>query len=94
MKYRILCLLSYGAFRLEIPALVLKSEYLLQPLERTESFALRIQDGVKAKVSDDTCSRNFLHFSLFGISRHFRKCCWENYVVIVVVLLLFSFIYI
>lgn len=57
MKYRILCLLSYGAFRLEIPALVLKSEYLLQPLERTESFALRIQDGVKAKVSDDTCSR-------------------------------------
>lgn len=64
MKYRILCLLSYGAFRLEIPALVLKSEYLLQPLERTESFALRIQDGVKAQVSDDTCSRNLFTFFL------------------------------
>lgn len=82
MKYRILCLLSYGAFRLEIPALLLKSEYSLQLLERTKWFALRIQNGVKAKVSDDTCSGNFLHFSLFGISRHFREGCWESVVVV------------
>ena len=83
MKYRILCLLSYGAFRLEIPALILKREYSLWPLERTKSFALCIQDGVKAKVSNDTCSSNFFAFSLFGTSRHFREGCWEISVFVV-----------